>query len=240
VVVVSSANRDAIEGHVRAAWPEDVAVEWVAQDTDERSIEAAEAGRAKPLGTAHAVLAAAGVLNGAFAVANADDVYGRSAFGALANHLRCSGRHALVTYSLRNTIVGGQRVNRALCRVDEGRLEAVEEGSIAPQTDGTYVWEAIGGGRTERLSGDEPVSTNLWGFDAAILDDLEAVVDAFMNSGRAASNDECLLPDVVRSLLTRGAVVTALYSPEPCLGVTHPEDLSRVRAALNAHLPPWP
>lgn len=231
VLVVSSANREAIEAHVRDAWPAGVEVAWVVQDAG---------GRAKPLGTAHAVLSARAVLDGAFAVANADDVYGRVAYRSLADHLGGDGGHALVAYALRGTIVGDRPVNRALCRVEDGRLAAVDEGSVAPQPDGTYVWEATAGGRSERLAGDEPVSMNLWGFEVAILEDLEAAVDAFVGSGGAASGDECRVPDVVRYVVQRGPTVTALRSPEACLGVTHPEDLPAVQAALASRPPPWP
>ena len=43
--------------------------------------------RAKPWGTAHAILSAADQLHGPFAVINADDFYGAEAFRALARHL---------------------------------------------------------------------------------------------------------------------------------------------------------
>ena len=45
-------------------------------------------GRARPWGTAHAVLAAAGVIQSPFAVANADDFYGRGAYAAIGDFLR--------------------------------------------------------------------------------------------------------------------------------------------------------
>ena len=42
------------------------------------------AGRVKPWGTAHAVLSCRDVIEGSFAVINADDFYGRSAYQSLA------------------------------------------------------------------------------------------------------------------------------------------------------------
>ena len=49
-------------------------------------------GRVKPWGTTHAVLAAREILNGPFAVINADDYYGPEAFRLIYEHLSSSGR----------------------------------------------------------------------------------------------------------------------------------------------------
>ena len=46
------------------------------------------AARKKPWGTAHAILAAADYVQGPFAVANADDLYGAAAYALLAAHRR--------------------------------------------------------------------------------------------------------------------------------------------------------
>ena len=63
-------------------------------------------GRVKPWGTGHAVSCCAGIVDGPFAVINADDFYGPSAFTALYDFLsqdRPADEHAMVAYLLRNT-----------------------------------------------------------------------------------------------------------------------------------------
>ena len=63
-------------------------------------------GRTKPYGTVHAVTCARDVIDGPFAVINADDYYGRDAFAAMARQLQgMQGKEAaMVGYRLRNTV----------------------------------------------------------------------------------------------------------------------------------------
>ena len=64
-------------------------------------------GRQKPWGTGHAVLCARDCINGPFAVINADDFYGRTAFQAVCGFLVAPGdahEHAMAGYRLRNTL----------------------------------------------------------------------------------------------------------------------------------------
>src|SRR5438105_3879761 len=92
------------------------------------------AGREKPWGTGHAVLAAASDVGGPFAVVNADDFYGRDAFMRAAGffaagHLgEASATFANIAYPLRDTLSAAGGVNRAVCRADgDGWLETVDE-----------------------------------------------------------------------------------------------------------------
>ena len=64
-------------------------------------------GRVKPWGTGHAVLCCRGIVDGPFAVINADDFYGPGAYKALYDFLaadRPANEHAMVAYLLRNTV----------------------------------------------------------------------------------------------------------------------------------------
>lgn len=64
-------------------------------------------GRTKPWGTGHAVLCAAQAVDGPFAVINADDFYGRTAYTALYDYLtgeRPENEHAMVAYQLKKTV----------------------------------------------------------------------------------------------------------------------------------------
>ena len=63
-------------------------VSYVYQDLDRlpEGIEAPE-GRTKPWGTGHALACCKGVVNGPFAVINADDFYGRTAFSEIYDFL---------------------------------------------------------------------------------------------------------------------------------------------------------
>ncbi len=91
-------------------------------------------GRTKPWGTAHAIMAIRNVVDGPFAVINADDYYGTSAFGILYDYL-CSHpdsetcyEYAMVGYLLENTVTEHGTVSRGVCeKTAEGFLTSVVE-----------------------------------------------------------------------------------------------------------------
>ena len=72
------------------------------------------AGRAKPWGTGHAVLAAREAVKRPFAVINADDFYGASGYRALAAHFAASPDYAMVGYPLKQTLSEFGAVSRGL------------------------------------------------------------------------------------------------------------------------------
>ncbi|MFN9501694.1 MAG: NDP-sugar synthase, partial [Chryseotalea sp.] len=121
--------------------------------------------RTKPWGTSHAVLCAKNAINEPFAVINADDFYGRSAFQSLADYFRTdtSGAHAMVGYTLKNVLsehgsvsrgCGEQDANGYLTSVVE-RTTIVKEGNkiIAKEKEGDI-----------EMNPETPTSMNFWGF----------------------------------------------------------------------------
>ena len=244
VLIVRGEILDAVQSHVAGHWPADLRPEYVRQDLEPAAVAAVAAGRAKPLGTAHALVAAAATIgDGPFGVANADDVYGPSAFRQLADHLAGGGGHALVAYRLANTLLGDRPVNRALCRIAaDGRLTGVVEGAVEVGDGGRRLtWRPVGAPEAEArvMTGDEPVSMNLWGFTPAILPVLRDAFAAFEAGGAIAAGQELFLPNVVGEHLggPDGLDVTVLVSDGRCLGVTHPDDVPLLRATLPG--PAW-
>ena len=94
------------------------------------------AGRDRPWGTGHAVLAAAPHVSGPFAIANADDHYGPWAFVVLARFLRKKAlpdaadrpaTWAMVGFPLLETLPASGAVSRALCVIgDDGLLTSLD------------------------------------------------------------------------------------------------------------------
>ncbi len=242
VLIVRGEIADAVDAHVQEHWPAELRPEYVRQDLEPAAVAATSAGRQKPLGTAHALVAAAPSLDGPFGVANADDLYGASAFAMLADHLRQGGGHALVGYRLANTLLGDRPVNRALCEVDaDGNITRIAEGAVHVG-DGELTWRPIGGSDDDArpMKGDEPVSMNLWGFTPAILPVLKDAFSEFEAGGRIAAGEELFLPNVVgENLRSAGGdlVVTMLVSDDRCLGVTHPDDVPLLQETLPG--PAW-
>jgi hypothetical protein len=242
VLIVRGEIVDAVEQHIKEHWPGDLRPEYVRQDLEPTAVAAVAAGRAKPLGTAHALIAAAGVLDGPFGVANADDLYGAPAFATLAGHLAQGGGHALVGYRLANTLLGDRPVNRALCEVDAaGNVTGIVEGAVHAG-DGELTWRPIGAPDEDArpMKGDEPVSMNLWGFTPEILPVLGEAFARFERSGAIEAGAELFLPNVVGEHLRSAGGhldVTMLVSEGRCLGVTHPDDVPLLQQTLSG--PAW-
>ena len=87
-------------------------------------------GRTKPWGTSHAVFCAMEQIDGApFAVINADDYYGVSAYKVIFDHLSQNAQdYCMVGYELGKTVTDHGSVARGVCQVsDEGYLTDVVE-----------------------------------------------------------------------------------------------------------------
>ena len=90
-------------------------VSYVYQDLDRlpEGIEVPE-GRTKPWGTGHALACCKGVVNGPFAVINADDFYGRTAFSEIYDFLAAQtdeSKYAMVGYYTPNTFPFHCKIN---------------------------------------------------------------------------------------------------------------------------------
>ncbi|MDQ1476870.1 MAG: hypothetical protein QOE62_2099, partial [Actinomycetota bacterium] len=222
VIVVAPEMVADVRDHVAARGAAGIPIEVVVQ----RSV----AGRAKPLGTAAAVVAADAVIDGTFVVVNGDDVYPADAFALIADHLRNApaDEHALVAFRVAKTLMSDRPVSRAAIEIGaQSQLLAVREGTVVRGQEGLRFETATS---VQPLADDMPVSMNMWGFRDSVLGAFADAVDEFVASDRAG---EVLLPDVVTALVRSGAVVRVLVSEGTCIGVTHPEDVVAVRNALS-------
>lgn len=196
------------------------------------------AGREKPWGTAHAVLAARKVLKEPFAVINADDFYGRDAFRAIGEYLsgcRADGRaFCMVGYRLRNTVSEYGTVSRGICEVDaNGMLTAMEEHTKIEKSGNGAVSRLPGGGSVE-FTGDEPVSMNLFGFTPSVLPDMEAMFRDFLEASAGDPKAEFYIPTVANTLVASGsATMKVLESDASWFGITYREDRPAVVASVK-------
>ena len=87
-------------------------------------------GRTKPFGTVHAALCARDLVEEPFAIINADDYYGVSAFATILQELLALppvGQGTMVGYRLKNTVSDNGTVSRGVCQLKDGKLEKVKE-----------------------------------------------------------------------------------------------------------------
>ncbi len=190
-------------------------------------------GRVKPWGTGHAVLCCLGQVDGPFAVINADDYYGPSAYEALYDFLsadRPDNEHAMVAYELRRTVTEHGSVARGVCQVRDGFLtDVVEHTKIYKRGDDAE--DVQEGAAPLPLSGSLPVSMNCWGFGPAMLLELERRFPAWLDANVPENPLKCeyFLPFVVNAVIQEGVgAVRVLNCHETWYGITYREDMDSV------------
>ena len=218
-------------------------VEYVFQDLHNipEGFEVPE-GRVKPWGTAHAVLSAIDVVDGPFAVINADDYYGRDAFQKIYDFLSTTEdddkyRYTMVGYQLKNTVTENGHVARGVCTLDENDyLVKVEERTRIEKKGDGIAFTEDDGETWQELPIDSVVSMNMWGFSASFLKEIKAGFAAFLEEGLEKNPMKCeyYLPSVVTRLLVEDkATVTVLETTDKWYGVTYKEDKPLVMAAIQ-------
>ncbi|MGA2052069.1 MAG: NTP transferase domain-containing protein [Opitutales bacterium] len=195
-------------------------------------------GREKPWGTAHAVWCTRHIVNGPFAVINADDFYGADSYRRLAGFLEKSDLRgtdfAMVGFRLGHTLSEHGSVARGICQVDSaGWLAGIEEQTaLEPDPAGARAQQSDGSWR--HFPADTIVSMNCWGFTPALFPMLETELTKFLRVKGADLKAECYLPAAVGSLLASyQARVCVLPTDSHWFGVTYREDKPRVQAALR-------
>lgn len=199
-------------------------------------------GRVKPWGTAHAILCAAGEIDSPFAVINADDYYGRSAFEKIYQYLTTHEddekyRYTMVGYRLKNTVTDNGYVSRGVCALNEkNELVSVTERTRIEKRGSGVAYSEDGGSSWTEIAGNTLVSMNMWGFTESILEEIRSGFPAFLKNGLAENPMKCeyFLPSVVSDLLSMGkASVTVLESEDKWYGITYKEDKPAVTAAVQ-------
>ena len=143
-------------------------------------------GRTKPWGTGQAILAAKEVVDGPFAVINADDYYGKNAYTLMYDFLANTiddekYRYAMVGYTLENTTTEHGHVARGVCEVsDDGYLKDIIERTHIQKRDGKTQYTEDGENWVTLPEGSI-VSMNLWGFTPSFLKELEEKFPVFLD-----------------------------------------------------------
>lgn len=194
--------------------------------------------RTRPWGTNHAIMMGAGVIDGPFAVINADDFYGYEAFEAMARHFAkpgadAPGKYCMVGFRVGNTMTPNGSVSRGVCTVKDGKLfKIVERKKIYYAPDGSIVYDDENG-TPQPLEADVPVSMNLWGFTPDYFKYSEREFRRFLDKYIGEPSREFFIPSVVDKLLrNEEAEVTVLDTPGKWFGVTYAQDREHVVEAL--------
>lgn len=196
-------------------------------------------GRVKPWGTGHAVLCCRGIVDGPFAVINADDFYGRAAYEAMYDFLskeRPGTEHAMVAYQLRNTVTETGYVARGICQVENGLLTDVVERTHIEKHGEVIAFTEDSESYTP-LPADVPVSMNCWAFSNSMLDELYKRFPAWLDANLPVNPTKCeyFLPFVTNAMIKDGeGTVAVLPCHEQWYGMTYKEDFPTVVNAIKA------
>ncbi len=236
VLVVRRELAGALQEHARAWFPPQMRTRFFEQRLDDLPAgHHPPAGRTRPWGTGHAMLAVRRAIDGPFAVCNADDFYGAGAYRALAAHLAApNDAHALVGYRLDATLSEHGGVARAVCACrPDGTLERIVEVRELRRADGGVVGSTADAGRV--FTGAEVVSMNLWGFRPPVVAVLADQFTAFLGTHGRDPDAEFLLSTAVNEQVAAGwSTLQVLPATDRWFGLTFAADLDAARAAVAA------
>jgi hypothetical protein len=193
--------------------------------------------RAKPWGTAHAVLSARNQIHEPFCVINADDFYGTDAYQKMAKFLNtevADDKFSIIGYQVDKTLSDYGTVSRGVCEVDEnGNMVAINERlKVYFAKDGSVVYEEDG--VEHPLASDTPVSMNFWGFTPAVFTKTEPLFKAFVEANEDNPKAEFFIPLIGDELIKSGeASFKVIPTDAKWFGVTYKEDKPIVQKCIS-------
>ena len=192
--------------------------------------------RAKPWGTAHAVLAARNQVNEPFCVINADDFYGYDAYEKMAKFLTtevADDKYAIIGYQVDRTLSDHGTVSRGVCKVEDGNMVAINERlKVYFKEDGSVAYED--NGEEFPLDPETRVSMNFWGFTPAVFKQSEELFKAFVEANKTNPKSEFFIPLVADELIKNGtATFKVIPTSTKWFGVTYKEDKPIVQKSIS-------
>ena len=235
VFVINEENLELFRETIGQRFENKVKVEYAFQSIDDlpKGYSVPE-GRTKPWGTAQALLAARNVIDEPFAVINADDFYGRSAYGLLSAHLSAAKneQYCMVGYILENTLTENGAVSRGVCKVEDGFLTDVVERTKIKRDGAKAVFTEDG--KDTHIALDTIVSMNCWGFTPDIFSKIMDGFKTFLDNDDGNIKREYYLPFAVKEIMDKSeCTVRAYSSADSWYGVTYREDHDSVSASLE-------
>ncbi|MFQ7553463.1 MAG: hypothetical protein ACLRMZ_28235 [Blautia marasmi] len=146
------------------------------------------------------------LVDGPFAVINADDFYGREAFTLLHDfflHMPddTSRYHfCMAGYLLKNTLTENGHVARGVCTADHGYLTSVTERTKIQRNHGQTQFYEEGRDWTD-IDENSIVSMNCWGFTLIYSGRSNSRCRRFRRQHRRPCQKEFFLPSVVQELI---------------------------------------
>lgn len=195
--------------------------------------------REKPWGTGHAILVARKLIQGPFAVINADDFYGRSSFKIMADFLNRlnpdSTQFSLLGFILRNTLSKFGSVSRGLCKIENDKLRILQE-LTKLQTINGLVYNCENDQQCE-VDSQSIVSMNFWGFTTKVFDLLEEQFRVFLTNNREKLKAEFYITEALSQMITENkASVSVHQTDEKWMGITYAKDKEALQKGIELRI----
>ena len=236
VFIIKEENYDLFRETIGKRIESKVKVEYVFQNLDNLPIGyAIPKERVKPLGTAHAVLCAKGVINEPFVIINSDDFYGYDAYKTISKFIDNNDCIGLVGYDVVNTLTNNGSVKRGVCFTNGDKLEKIVESKVE-KVNNEIVCQPLNGGEPFVIDEKTKVSMNMISFTPKIFDYIERNFTKFLDSDKDnLLNCEYLIPDVLALGIKEGFCdVTVVGTTSKWVGVTYKEDKESVVSYINS------
>ncbi len=195
--------------------------------------------RTKPWGTAQALYCCKDVLDGNFAVINADDFYGADAFKLLGDFLKnptadgCS-----VDFRLKNTLSENGTVNRGICRTNENHLLTLVEETkqIKRGEDGIIRGKYDGYERV--LNDNDTTSMSMWGFTVGFMPVLAHQLRKFLDNLQPDElKAELTIAEAVgHEIISRGYKILDIPTDSKWFGITYESEVADARDTLENYV----
>jgi hypothetical protein len=191
--------------------------------------------RAKPWGTAHAVLCAKEKIHEPFSVINADDFYGRDAFEKSYSFLTKEAApdlYSIIGYELGKTLSEHGTVSRGVCEVDKnGFLKSIAERTKISRDGNKIVYEDENG--THELASNAKVSMNFWCFHQSAFPLIEGWFKKFIKDNINNPKAEFFIPIIGDLFVQSGkGKIKLIPTNAQWFGVTYKEDAPIVKKSL--------
>lgn len=195
--------------------------------------------RTKPLGTAHAILCAKELVNGPFAIINADDFYGYDAYKKVANYLKESDNMhegVMISYPFIKTSSNFGSVKRGVIELSEDKkyVTGITECSIEIKDTLAHCTN-LNTKEEFDMELTHPVSMNLFGFQKNFMDMLEIDFKEFIHNDKEILKDkEVFLPDTVKKNIANGNLLLRnIVSESIWAGLTYKEDMEDLENKIH-------
>ncbi len=193
--------------------------------------------REKPWGTVQAILASEPYVSSSFAVINADDFYGYSAYEEAISFLKTVETpytYASISYPFGVTSSLSGAVKRGVLKFQGEEIIDMIESSIV-KTGEDVIATPLNGDAAFSIPVDAPVSMNFFAFQHDIYTILHEYWESFFqNEEDYILSHEALLPDCLKENLEKKKI-TIYHRPSKgtWIGMTYKSDLDSVKEKLN-------